>query len=276
MHYGQRILKRGLKGPDVEELQIRLAGFRGTIPDGDFGPGTELQVLQFQRDFMKMQELTGIVDRETMTAIDTFAEQYPIDFDALKCPCGVCDGFGQGRFKGEYIPNQPQIEKNYLYEYPGIHRMLLWAVRAIFFYASDNKFIITSGYRCGIRNEQIGRISTNHRGKAIDLDVVGDPGEDKRDDMNRCDTIRGLIIEKSNAQIGWNAANRRSLEPSHIAPTWIHYDVRCYDQKYLEDRFFCRDLEELNNKQPITRRRIISRKITRRKKELMPVSATRH
>ncbi len=50
MEYGQRILKRGLTGPDVEELQIRLAGFRGTIPDGEFGPGTELQVFQFKRE----------------------------------------------------------------------------------------------------------------------------------------------------------------------------------------------------------------------------------
>jgi len=43
MEYGDRELKKGTKGLDVRELQIRLAGFRGTMPDGDFGPGTELQ-----------------------------------------------------------------------------------------------------------------------------------------------------------------------------------------------------------------------------------------
>jgi hypothetical protein len=252
MEYGQRILKRGLTGPDIEELQIRLAGFRGTILDGEFGPGTELQVFQFQRDFMGLKEPTGIVDRDTLESLDKFAEQYPLDFNALKCPCGVCSGFGQGRFKGEFIAQQPKIEKNHLYEYPGIHRMLLWAVRAVFFYAPEYKFRITSGYRCGVRNEQNERSSTNHRGKAIDLDAIGKPGEDKRDDMNRCDKIRGIIVEKSNAQIGWDAANRKSFEPSQIAPTWVHYDVRCYDQKYLEDRFFCKSLEELNKKTSIT------------------------
>jgi len=24
--------------------------------------------------------------------------------------------------------------------------------------------------------------------------------------------------------------NRKAIEPSYIAKTWIHYDVRCYDQ----------------------------------------------
>lgn len=252
MQYGQRVIKRGLKGPDVEELQIRLAGFRGTIPDGDFGPGTELQVFQFQRDFMKMKKPTGIVNRNTMAAIDQFAEQYPIDFEALKCPCGVCDGFGQGRFKGSYRHGKPKTERNYRYEYPGIHRMLLWAVRAISFYVPDHEFVITSGYRCGVRNKQTGRKSTNHHGKAVDIDIPGKPDEDKRDVMIRCEQIRGIIVEKSNAQIGWNAVNRKSLESSEHAPTWIHYDVRCYNRrKYLDDRFFCKTLEELDNKQPI-------------------------
>ena len=53
MTYGDSILKKGGKGDDVVELQMHLAGFRGTVPDGDFGPGTELQVVKFQKDYMK-------------------------------------------------------------------------------------------------------------------------------------------------------------------------------------------------------------------------------
>ena len=102
-----------------------------------------------------------------------------------------------------------------------------------------------------MRNDQTQRESTNHHGKAIDIDVIGEPGEDKRTDMNRCDSIRGMAVERSNAQIGWNAVNRKSLEPSSIAPTWVHYDVRSYDRKYLENNFFCTNLKELNNKKPI-------------------------
>ncbi len=251
IQYGERMIKKGLKGLDVIELQIRLAGFRGTLPDGDFGPGTELQVISFQREIMGMNNPSGIVDRKTFSAIDEFGKKYPLDFKSLKCPCGVCDGFGQERYKGKYKSGKPKVEMYCRYEYAGIHRMLLWAVRALFFFLPEHRFVITSGYRCGVRNEQTERNSTNHHGKAIDLDVIGMPGEDKRADMDRCDSIRGLLVERSNAQIGWHANNLKSLEPSSIAPTWIHYDVRSYKRNYLADHFFCKNLKELNNKKPI-------------------------
>jgi hypothetical protein len=250
VEYGERELKRGCKGGDVAELQLRLAGFRGTVPDGDFGPGTERQVMSFQSDFMDAQP-TGVVDRSTMRQIDAFARRYPIDFKALKCPCGDCKGFGKRRFKGSYAPGKPKVEAFHLYEYPGIHRMLLWAVRAAFFYLPQHKFVITSGYRCSVDNRQHGRSSTNHHGKAIDIDVLARPGEDKQDDMVKCESIRGRIVETAHAQIGWTAANRKALEPSTIAPTWVHYDVRCYEPKYLKDEWFCTSSKELDRRRPI-------------------------
>jgi hypothetical protein len=251
MEYGERILQKTLGGPDVVELQIRLAGFRGTVPDGSYGPGTELQVVTFQRDYMKMQTPTGIVDGATMAAIDKLADDYPINFNQLKCPCGTCGGFGQGLFKGRYMAGKPKLEMYYRYEYPGIHRMLLWAARAIMFYMPEHKFVFNSCYRCSVNNKQKGRSSTNHHGKAIDLDVENKPGEDRRDDMNKCDAIRGRLVETANAQIGWAANNRKALEPSNIAPTWVHYDVRCYEQKYLKDEYFCKTLKDLDNRKPI-------------------------
>lgn len=250
MAFGDKILKRGDQGRDVEELQIRLAGFRGTLLDGDFGPGTELQVLQFQRDFMKQANPKGIVDADTFRAIDRLRALHPIDFDALKCPCGSCSGFGEGQFRGKYQTGQPKTEAFHRYEYPGIHRMLLWAVRAVFHYTPQHTYTITSGYRCSVRNKQMQRSSTNHHGKAIDLDVPLGPGSDKRDDMDCCNEVRAVIVNKSNAQIGWAATNRKALEPADIAPTWVHYDVRCYEPKYLEDRFFCRTESELDGVRP--------------------------
>jgi hypothetical protein len=124
--------------------------------------------------------------------------------------------------------------------------MLLWAVRALKFYLPQYNFVINSGYRCAENNKMKNRTSTNHHGKAIDLDVPLGPDEDKRDDMRRCDEIRGLLAERSAAQIGWSAANRKSLEPASIAPTWIHYDVRSYERKYLADRYFCVGSEQLD------------------------------
>ncbi|MEJ2158269.1 MAG: peptidoglycan-binding domain-containing protein [Desulfobacteraceae bacterium] len=247
VQYGERVIKKDHTGEDVVELQVRLAGFRGTLPDGIFGSGTELQVVSFQRDYMERDAPTGVVDVATMDAIDAFAAQYPINFEKLKCPCGECGGFGQGKFKGKYRSGKDRIEAFYRYEYPGIHRMLLWAVRGVFHYFPNYDFIITSGYRCSVHNKMKKRSSTNHHGKAIDLDVPRKAGEDKRDDMIRCDKIRGGLVELANAQIGWNANNRKALEPSNIAPTWVHYDVRSYQRKYLKEHFFCTDLETLDS-----------------------------
>lgn len=230
-------LKRGDKGADVIELQMRLAGFRGTGPDGDYGPGTELQVMAFQRDVMGMKNPKGRVGAATLAAIDAFGAAHPVDFQQLTCKCGVCDGFGRGLFKGKYRGGT-KIEAYHRYEYPGIHRMLLWAYRGAMFHSEAKgwKLTVNSGYRCSEDNRQHGRSSTNHHGKAIDMDILGAPS--KMIDRERCNTLRGLLVEKANAQIGWAAGNRKSLEPADIAPTWVHYDVRSYDAKYLADRYF--------------------------------------
>jgi hypothetical protein len=251
MDYGERTLARRCNGPDVVELQLRLAGFRGTLPDGDFGPGTERQVMSFQRDYMKMDAPTGVADGDTLRAIERFADEYPIDFARLRCPCRECGGFGQRRFKGEYHGGRPRLEAAHRYEYPGVHRMLLWAVRAAFFYMPEHRFVVTSCYRCGLHNERRGRTSTNHHGKAIDLDIVLAPGEDKRIDMQKCDGVRGRLVATADAQVGWNAPNRKALEPADIAPTWVHYDVRCYEPKYLQDTMFCTSLAALDARRPI-------------------------
>ena len=116
MEYGERELKRDCKGADVAELQIRLAGFRGTVPDGDFGPGTERQVMSFQLDFMNGAP-TGVVAGATWGAIDAFARRFPIDFKALRCRCGECGGFGKARFKGSYVAGKPKAEAFHLYEH---------------------------------------------------------------------------------------------------------------------------------------------------------------
>ena len=238
-------LKRGDKGADVVELQMRLAGFRGTLPDGDYGPGTELQVVTFQRDVMGMKKPTGAADAATLAAINAFGADHPVNFQQLACKCGVCGGFGRGLFKGKYRGGT-KAEAWHRYEYPGIHRMLLWACRAAMFYGEPKgwRLMVNSGYRCSEDNRQHGRSSTNHHGKAIDMDILDAPN--KMIDRERCNALRGLLVEKANAQIGWSATNRKSLEPADIAPTWVHYDVRSYDNRYLADAYFVKTQAELD------------------------------
>jgi len=241
MAFGDKTLRRGASGEDVAELQLRMAGFRGTAWDGDFGPGTELQVMTFQREVMNDQNPDGIVGQQTFRALQQFIQEYPIDFEKLKCSCGSCDGFGNGLHKGEYRTGKPEVERYYLYEYPGIHKAILHTCRAVLFYSDRLGFpkpILTCGYRCHENNRQKGRTSTNHMGKAIDFDFPLKSGDDKRDDRSRCDEFRGRMVEFANFQIGWGAANRKALEPSNIAPTWIHMDVRNYDRDYLKDSYF--------------------------------------
>ena len=104
MKLGDRTLKRGMQGKDVVELQLRLSGFRGTIWDGDFGPGTELQVVSFQRDYMDSANPSGVVDAKVIGALERFADEHKIAFDVLKCVCGQCGGFGKGRFRESMAP----------------------------------------------------------------------------------------------------------------------------------------------------------------------------
>lgn len=249
MQFGASTLRRGDAGEAVEELQLRLAGFRGTVWDGDFGPGTELQVIAFQKDYMKDSRPDGIVGPQTYAALREFAEDYFIEFSKVACPCGACSGFGQERFKNEYRRSKPQIEAYHNYEYPGVHKAILHSYRALMFYAFTDlktQAFLTSGYRCWINNEQKGRKSTNHMGKALDCDFALQTGEDKRDDMNRCEDVRGMMSEKANFQIGWTGRNRKSFEPASIAPTWIHMDVRSYQPMYLADHYFVSSIEELD------------------------------
>ena len=111
--------------------------------------------------------------------------------------------------------------------------------------------MVNSAYRCSIDNEVHGRTSTNHQGRAIDLDIELTPGERNVDDRRKCDEARGRLVATADAQVGWGAPNRKALEPAEIAPTWVHYDVRCYEPKYLGDGMFCRTAAELDSRKPI-------------------------
>jgi hypothetical protein len=130
-----------------------------------------------------------------------------------------------------------------------VHKAILQAYRAACFYTSRAGFPranITSGYRCWEDNKKHGRSSTNHMGKALDMDFPLLPGELKQDDVIRSNQGRGILVEKGNFQIGWGANNRKALEPSEIAPTWIHMDVRCYEPKYLAEEYFVASTEALD------------------------------
>jgi len=316
------IIQKGDKGKVVEELQIRITGFGGCLATVTFDDQTEKCVKQFQTDYMERtgDEISGIVDVETMEAIDKLGKDYPVNFDDLKCTSCTCSGFGQGRYKDKTFDSEkikkfqkdtmsftdseadglletkkqhghnppinlkatswwifendginfPQSynkdmassanESGNHYEYPGIHRSLLWAVRGIMFYLKksyeqDKLSVgeISSGYRCWENNKSNRRTSTNHMGKAIDLWINknGSRPIAFNEKKAACDKVRELVETKMNGQVRWANTDRISLEPGTTgwATTWVHLDVRTYNRrKYLKDSFFCKKLADLNGK----------------------------
>ncbi len=277
-------IKKGAKGGGVEELRIRLAGFGGVLPGQEFDDTLDKAVKQFEKDVME-RDPTGVVDEAFAKRLDQFAKDWPIQVEKqLACPCvdkplaDTCSGFGLGKFSGggkdaywaAYAKSKD--EAGHKYEYPGTHRSLLWAARALMFYATIdhkdkiqfNKF--SSGYRCHKNNSiqtkwdkvlkkkvPAPRTTTNHMGKAIDMQfsyyrdkkwqrVATDPQVAKD-----VDSMRKVAQNRMNAQMRWNEADRFALEAaSDGATTWVHIDVRRWSSKYLDDRYFTKTTSDLD------------------------------
>jgi len=247
-------IKIGSVGKQVKEIQILLAGFGGTVWDGIFGKETEKQVKLFQSDFIGIDFPTGIIDEETFRGLIRFAEKYPIDLEILKCNCGKCNGFGKKRFKNEYVLGKPYLEQFYKYEYPGIHKVILNIIRSSMFLAEKLNFpkleFRDGGYRCSDYNLMHNRQTTNHRGKAVDLDFILTDNQKKENpnlDSELCESFRNYLQFYSNIQVGWYFSNKKSFEPYNIAPTWMHMDIRAYSKPYLMDEYFIGNKQELDN-----------------------------
>lgn len=248
---GRSCIRLGAEGKLIQEINIRLAGFGGNVPTTNFTARTANMIRQFQRDYMEIQP-TGRICGDTLKAIDEFGDNYTFVWDELKCTCGVCDGFGRGLDSDEK-QDASIAERSRKYEYPGIHRSLLWGFKASMFYLtkkeggifSVNK--ISSGYRCQENNRQRGRSSTNHMGKAIDIHYNKN-GTRTRSTPD-IETVRSEIFNKCmGAKWDWRAEkNIFYLESTRVgATTWVHVDVREFELPYLKDEFFAKTEAVMN------------------------------
>jgi hypothetical protein len=250
-------IKKGDKNELIREINIRLAGFGGNVPTDEFTDRTEKMIRQFQRDYMTVQE-TGKICGNVLRAIDEFQEKYTIHFDDIKCKCGKCNGFGNGKFQ-ENKQNNNILEAYRKYEYPGIHRSLVWSLRAVMFYSSIkvkqlgySVKCIASGYRCDEDNKQHRRNTTNHMGKALDLhfNKNGKRTQKRPDIILEMEEIRLKIFNKYlGAKWDWKIGQQNifNLESTaYGAKTWVHFDVREYDLQYLKDDYFATTINDLN------------------------------
>lgn len=263
----------------IREINIRLAGFGGNVPTTKFTDRTEKMIKQFQRDYMKVAE-TGKVCGDVLRAIDDFSLKFdlsPAVWSSLHCSCTTkgsnvssslrniyernnCKGWGDGTGKGTYKTGN--AEKDHKYEYPGIHRSLLFGFKAVLFYLSKHptyKFWqISSGYRCRFKNY----VTTNHQGKAIDIQFndAGNIGGALQENIPKLKKIREDIFYKYlDSKTSWiNGTNNFCLEPialiykpngkidTNYTYSWIHFDVREFEPIYLEDKYFCKNKDGLN------------------------------
>ena len=272
-------IKKGDKNELIREINIRLAGFGGNVPTDEFTDRTEKMIKQFQRDYMQVPE-TGKVCGNVLKAIDEFSLNFDLSgtvWSDLDCSCTTkgsnvtsslriiseinnCKGWGDGTGKGTYkIGN---AEKDHKYEYPGIHRSLLFGFKAVLFYLSKHPTYrfrkMSSGYRCRFKNY----MTTNHQGKAIDIQFkdTGDIGGTLQSNIPKLKKIREDIFYKYlNAKTNWvNGTNNFCLEPialiykpngkidQNYTYSWIHFDVREFESIYLEDKYFCKNKDGLN------------------------------
>ena len=234
-------------GKLIQEINIRLAGFGGNVPTEEFTQRTKNSIMQFQRDYMGVSP-TGKICGSLLKAIDRFAAEYIFNFEETKCKCNICSGYGDGKNKGFYL--REKTEAYHRYEYPGIHRSLLWALKTVLFYLKkDGRFTlnkINSGYRCRHHPEYLKKPTTNHMGKALDLHFNKN-GQRTRN-IKDMETIRQCIFNKYlGAKWDWKLGqiNIFNLESTKIgAKTWVHYDVREFETKYLADEFFTKNFSK--------------------------------
>lgn len=235
----------------IREVNIRLAGFGGALPTDEFTPLTAQCIKQFQRDYMGVPE-TGKICGSVLVALDKFYYEYPITNFMAKasCPCGECSGYGMNR-------RNTKSGFNTANEYPGLHRSLIWILKALNFYLK-NEFkpkglevaYIESGYRCIDDNKKKGRTTVNHMGLALDIHI--------KKNGKRTKAIEDIeFVRKEIMAVKMGASEERSsdkiyLEPTKFksgangATTWIHFDVTKFSNIYREDIYFKRKLTELN------------------------------
>ncbi|TRX36198.1 hypothetical protein FNW52_09235 [Flavobacterium sp. ZT3R18] len=258
-------IKKGDKSELIREINIRLAGFGGNVPTDEFTDRTEKMIKQFQRDYMKVPE-TGKVCGNVLKAVDEFCNKWVEKISDYTCLCknvhsitNKCSGFGKGRYNGEYSSSS-KIERYHKYERPGIHRALLWGTSTLRFYLSKQdvyKYLWkTAGYRCWEHNNSVPRTSTNHMGKAVDIQFSKNGitiGGKRESNLPLLRDINDKFYSKYlNAKYQWvNGKNNFSIEPIGLGTnqtySWIHLDVREFDNEYLDDKYFVKTQEKITN-----------------------------
>ncbi|MBN1311986.1 MAG: peptidoglycan-binding protein [Anaerolineae bacterium] len=168
---GTRTLQRGMKGDDVKELQIRVAGWAAdsaqqtyVVVDGDFGPGTEAAVKRFQRAYGLTAD--GVVGSQTRQLLNSLE-----DSDGSTAHFAWSEFYGcQGKYGTDFSGGKVSssaVKENV--------RRLMWKLEALRKKAGNSPVNINSGFRNTTCNTSVGGASNSMHlyGVAADIRVSG-------------------------------------------------------------------------------------------------------
>lgn len=166
--FGSRVLRKGSKGTDVLELQIRIAGWASNSAaktyvsiDGDFGPGTENALKRFQSAYGLSPD--GVAGSKTYSVLNNLqaSDGSTAHFNFSEFYCKDGNKFNYGKVSSS------RVKENV--------RRLMWKLEALRKKAGNRSVSITSGFRNISYNTRIGGASDSKHmyGIAADIQVSG-------------------------------------------------------------------------------------------------------
>jgi len=163
-----RILKEGMNGNDVKELQIRIAGWAADsasqtylVLDGDFGPATKAALMRFQKAYGLT--IDGIMGPETQAKLNSLEDSDGSTAHFAWSEYYSKDGSG---FTGGSV-SATVVKENV--------RRLMWKLEALRKKAGNNPITVTSGFRSISHNAAVGGASNSMHtyGIAADIKISG-------------------------------------------------------------------------------------------------------
>lgn len=181
-------MREGSEGAEVEELQIRVAGWAADAPeqtyvsvDGEFGPETEAAVVRFQEAYGLQPD--GIVGPQTRAALNALEDPdgstTNFDFSEFQSKDGA--GFTGGKV------SESEVRENV--------RRLMYKLEAIRKKAGDAPITVNSGFRSENHNSNVGGVSNSQHMYGITADiVVSGKTPTQTSDIAKTNGFSGIII----------------------------------------------------------------------------------
>ncbi len=183
-----RTLKQGMRGSDVKELQIRIAGWAADRPtktylavDGAFGPATAAAVRRFQKAYGL--SVDGIVGPETQRALNRLesADGSTAHFDWREFHSKDGSGFSGGKVAAATVKENV--------------RRLMYKLEALRKKSGDRPIIIASGFRSINHNRKVGGASNSQHmyGNGADI-VVSGQSKDRTFELATTSGFSGIFL----------------------------------------------------------------------------------